>query len=83
MTVTRICCTCKQELPIDCFSKDKNNKSGHSGNCKECHKAHAKKHYLGWKSRRKPQGLKLELLPLNMQHSKLNDVLIERLHQNC
>lgn len=33
---TKICCTCKKEKPVECFSKNKNAKDGLKEYCKEC-----------------------------------------------
>ena len=32
----KVCRVCKKELPLECFSKDKNKKDGHSNRCKAC-----------------------------------------------
>ena len=33
---TKICCTCKQEKPVECFSRNKSSKDGFKEYCKEC-----------------------------------------------
>ena len=42
-TITKICCNCGQEKPIDEFVKDNRRKDGHSTLCKECKRARDKK----------------------------------------
>lgn len=34
--ITKICCTCRKEKPVDCFSRNKNSKDGFKEYCKEC-----------------------------------------------
>ena len=44
-TITKICCNCGQEKPIDEFVKDNRKKDGHSTLCKECKRARDRKRY--------------------------------------
>ncbi len=35
---SKICCTCKNEISLDLFNKNKSSKDGYSARCKECRK---------------------------------------------
>ena len=39
------CCSCKQDLPVDQFHRNKTNKSGLANECKSCKKERAKVYY--------------------------------------
>jgi len=41
----KICITCKQELPLEQFSKDKTKKDGLQCVCKQCNKQYLKQYY--------------------------------------
>lgn len=41
---TKICCSCKQEKPIECFSKNKSSTDGLKQYCKECAKIYTKRY---------------------------------------
>lgn len=41
-----ICNTCKRDLPLDCFYKDKKSSTGHQRKCKECTDKQVKKYQL-------------------------------------
>jgi len=41
----KICSRCSKELPLDCFYKNKGNKSGFDSWCKSCHKFYTQNEY--------------------------------------
>lgn len=43
---TKICSTCKKELPLDFFYANKTKKDGTQTSCKECKKKYNQKHYV-------------------------------------
>ena len=42
----KVCSECKQNKPLECFSKNANKKDLLSSHCKECHKILRRNHYL-------------------------------------
>lgn len=42
---TKRCCTCKQYMPLDLFSRNRRNKDGLQYSCKECQKEYRREHY--------------------------------------
>lgn len=49
--MTKTCCTCKQEKPVDQFNKNRASKDGLQGRCRECSRATWRKHYADNKYR--------------------------------
>lgn len=47
---TKICCSCKQELPLDNFYRNRSSKDGYSAECKECRKHYQNNRVLKKKS---------------------------------
>ena len=54
---TKICSKCKLEKTVDKFSKDKNNSTGYTYQCKECRNIKYKEYYIN-----NPDKIKLKIL---------------------
>lgn len=46
MIMTKTCCMCKKELPIDQFKTNHQRKDGLQSQCIDCQKAYRRSHYL-------------------------------------
>lgn len=61
--VSKLCCTCQKEKPINNFTKDKSRKDGFYPRCKECHSSYYRNNLLHERSVRKEYRIKLKLDP--------------------